>query len=81
MLRPLQFTPLNFTRPICPGCLRNFAMCPDYALDMIFEMCHYHSHKCDKRKKDHIFWMCKQCNKKQNDVCGYYENGKFIKTC
>jgi len=56
-------------------------MCPDYALDMIFEMCHYHSHKCDKRKKDHIFWMCKQCNKKQNDVCGYYENGKFIKTC
>ncbi len=73
---------------ICPGCLVDFSMCPDKALLMIFERCHFHGTHCDKRiyHESHYqkvfistFLACRHCNASQKQRCGYYKDGQLIK--
>ncbi len=65
----------------CPGCLRDFSNIPMFISKMCFQKCHYHSKWCRKRYRTHCFWACKECNFRQRDKCGYYENGQLNRLC
>ena len=76
-----RFNLIKSIKNVCPGCGIDFTGTPNKGLQMIFELCHYHTKKCDKRIETEVFIACRLCNGKQYKTCGYWKNGEFIKTC
>ena len=63
---------------VCPGCLHDFSMCPDYAISMIFQVSHVHGRKCPTRKyNEDTYLACLRCNIAQGSKCGHFKEGVF----